>query len=56
MLPVTKSYLPDSAKYQAYLARIFESGWLTNRGPLLQELEQRLAEYLGVKHLILVAR
>lgn len=55
MITVTKSYLPNKAKYQAYVDRIFESGWLTNNGSLLQELESRLKNYLGVKHLILVA-
>lgn len=55
MIPVTKAYLPNKEKYQSYVDRIFESGWLTNNGSLLQELEQRLAAYLGVKNIILVA-
>ena len=55
MIPVTKAYLPNKEKYQSYVDRIFESGWLTNNGSLLQELESRLAEYLGVKNIILVA-
>lgn len=55
MIPVTKSYLPNKEKYQRYVDRIFESGWLTNNGSLLKELEQRLAKYLGVKNIILVA-
>ena len=55
MIPVTKAYLPNKKKYQGYIDRIYESGWLTNNGRLLQELEQRLKEFLGVKHLILVA-
>lgn len=55
MIPVTKAYLPNKAKYQSYVDRIFESGWLTNNGSLLQELEGRLADYLGVKNIILVA-
>ena len=55
MIPVTKAYLPNKEKYKAYIDRIYESGWLTNNGSLLQELEWRLKEYLGVKHLILVA-
>ncbi|MBP2281458.1 dTDP-4-amino-4,6-dideoxygalactose transaminase [Psychrobacter sp. PL19] len=55
MIPVTKAYLPNKDKYQSYVDRIFASGWLTNNGSLLQELEQRLAEYLGVKNIILVA-
>ncbi|GIU51272.1 aminotransferase DegT [Shewanella sairae] len=55
MIPVTKAYLPNKDKYKAYIDRIFESGQLTNSGPLLQELESRLAKYLGVKHVICVA-
>jgi len=55
MISVTKAYLPDKEKYQSYVDRIFQSGWLTNNGILLQELESRLAEYLGVRNIILVA-
>lgn len=55
MIPVTKAYLPNKEKYKGYIDRIYESGWLTNNGTLLRELEQRLQTYLGVKHLILVA-
>jgi len=55
MIPVTKAYLPNKEKYQSYVDRIFQSGWLTNNGSLLQELERRLANYLGVKNIILVA-
>ena len=55
MINVTQAYLPDKAKYQAHVDKLFETGWLTNNGILLRELEQRLAEYLGVKHIICVA-
>lgn len=55
MITVTKSYLPSKEKYKSYVDRIYESAWLTNNGGLVQELEQRLKSYLGVKNLILVA-
>lgn len=55
MIPVTKPYLPDQSKYQAYVGKIFDSGQLTNNGPLVNALEQRLCSYLGVKHVICVA-
>jgi len=55
MIPVTKAYLPDQKKYQEYVTKIFESGWLTNNGGFLQILEERLAKYLGVKNIICVA-
>ncbi|UCZ56534.1 DegT/DnrJ/EryC1/StrS family aminotransferase [Desulfurispirillum indicum] len=54
-IQVTKAYLPDKEKYKGYIDTIYESGWLTNNGPLVKQLEQRLQEYLGVKHLILVS-
>jgi len=52
---VTKTYLPSKEKYQKYVDKIYESGWITNNGPLVQELEKRLAEYLDVKNIVLVA-
>ena len=55
MINVTKTYLPNKEKYKQYIDEIYENGWITNNGPLLQKLEKRLAEYLGVKNIILVA-
>lgn len=55
MVHVTKIYLPDKEKYKSYVDKIYESGWLTNNGPLVQELEKRLEEYLGVKNLLCVS-
>ncbi|WP_234734309.1 DegT/DnrJ/EryC1/StrS family aminotransferase [Tellurirhabdus bombi] len=51
MINVTKSYLPDLDDYVGYLKGIWERVHLTNNGPLLQELEEQLKNYLGVKHL-----
>lgn len=47
--------MPNKEKYKKYIDRIFENGWLTNNGPLVQKLEKRLAEYLGVKNIVLVS-
>ncbi|MGP4789291.1 DegT/DnrJ/EryC1/StrS family aminotransferase [Psychrobacter sp. 1Y11] len=55
MIPVTKAYLPNKDNYQDYVEGIFRRGWLTNNGRLVKELENRLQNYLGVKHLIVVA-
>ena len=55
MINVTKTYLPNKEKYQKYVDEIYKSGWVTNNGPLVQELEKRLANYLGVKNIILVS-
>ncbi len=50
---ITKPFLPPLADYIPYLEEIWESQILTNNGPFHQELEQKLAEYLGVEHLAL---
>ena len=55
MINVTKTYLPDINKYKEYVDRIYASNYLTNYGPLVQELEEKLKSYLGVKNLILVS-
>ena len=55
MIPVNKPYLPAFEKYTKYLERVYEKAWLTNNGPLVQELKIRLEEYLGVKNLLPVA-
>jgi len=55
MINVTKTYLPNKKKYQKYVDEIFESGWITNNGQMVGKLEKRLAEYLGVKNIVLVA-
>lgn len=34
------------------LDQILENQWLTNNGPMVQELEQKIAERLGVKHCV----
>jgi dTDP-4-amino-4,6-dideoxygalactose transaminase len=54
MINVTKTYLPDKSRYIEYVNRIFETGWLTNNGQLVRELEKRLADYLGVENLLVV--
>lgn len=55
LIHVTKTWLPDRQKYIAYVERIYANGWVTNNGPLVRELEERLAAYLGVKHIVLTA-
>jgi dTDP-4-amino-4,6-dideoxygalactose transaminase len=52
---VTKTYLPPLEEYVRYLEGIWARGQLTNNGPLVKELEARLKEYLGVKHLFFVS-
>lgn len=55
MINVAKTYLPDKEKYKKYIDEIYENCWVTNNGTLVQKLEKRLAEYLGVKNIVLVS-
>lgn len=48
---VTKPALPPLDEFVPYLEEIWNNCWLTNNGPMHQELEKQLAEYLGVNYL-----
>lgn len=46
---------PNIGNREAFLQRvtqILDNQWLTNNGPMVQEFEQSIAKYLGVKHCI----
>ena len=47
---VTKSFMPPQEEYQKYISDIFARGVLTNQGPNVQELQNKLSEYLGVEN------
>jgi dTDP-4-amino-4,6-dideoxygalactose transaminase len=49
---VTKTFLPSLEEYSQQLKRVWKNGWITNNGELVRELEQKLKEYLGIKHLL----
>lgn len=50
---VTQPVLPELAEFIPYLEQIWANKILTNCGPLHQELEQKLCEYLGVDYISL---
>ncbi|MGD8777568.1 MAG: DegT/DnrJ/EryC1/StrS family aminotransferase [Ignavibacteria bacterium] len=52
---VTKPALPPLEDFIPYLKEIWENKVLTNNGKFHQQLENELAEFLGVKHLSLFA-
>lgn len=52
---VTSPLLPPLEEFMPYLEQIWRNKQLTNGGPFHQQLEQALADYLGVKHLCLFA-
>ncbi len=52
MINVTKTFLPPQDEYQAILSRAWNAGWMTNRGVLVRELEDKLKTYLGVSNIL----
>jgi dTDP-4-amino-4,6-dideoxygalactose transaminase len=52
MINVTKPFLPPYEEYQEYLKSIWERNWLTNNGPLVNELELQIKNYLGLQHML----
>ena len=55
IIPVTKPYLPDLSELNLLLKQVWESGIVTNMGPLARQLEQDLRSHLEVDSLLLVA-
>ena len=52
-ITVTSPLLPPLEEFIPYLQQIWDSKWITNNGQFHQQLEQALAEYLGVEYLSL---
>lgn len=52
-ITVTQPCLPPLEEFIPYLQKIWDNKWLTNNGPLHQQLEEELADYLGVKYISL---
>lgn len=50
---VTQPHLPPLEEFIPYLEQIWESKQITNNGPLHQQLEQALCDYLGVPQISL---
>jgi dTDP-4-amino-4,6-dideoxygalactose transaminase len=52
LINVTKTFLPPQEEYNAIVKRAWDAGWITNRGALVLELEEKLKNYLAVKNII----
>lgn len=55
MIPVTKPFLPPKEEYIKYIDDIWQRQWVTNNGPLVNELELKLKEFLGIKHILFLS-
>ena len=52
MINVTKTFLPPQEEYNAILKLAWDAGWITNRGALVLELEEKLKAYLLVPNIL----
>jgi dTDP-4-amino-4,6-dideoxygalactose transaminase len=52
MITVTKTFFPPLHEYELQLQRVWKNQWLTNRGELILELEEKLKTYLSVSNII----
>jgi dTDP-4-amino-4,6-dideoxygalactose transaminase len=52
MIQVTHPFLPPKEEYDFLLKGIWQRNWLTNNGPLVNDLELKLKDYLGLDHLL----
>ncbi len=55
MINISKPFLPPRHEYDKYIDGIWNRNWLTNDGPLVNELELKLKEYLNLNHLLFVS-
>ena len=54
-IEVTKTFLPPKHAYIKLLDRIWDSGWITNRGEIVQELEHQIGSYLSIDRVLATA-
>ncbi|MEZ4771119.1 MAG: aminotransferase class I/II-fold pyridoxal phosphate-dependent enzyme [Caldilineales bacterium] len=52
VLHVGRPNIGDRERLLARIGDMLDRRWLTNRGPFVEELEAKLATYLGVRHVI----
>lgn len=52
LIPVTKPFMPPIEEYESFVHGIWQREWLTNNGPLVNDLELKLKHYLKVPHLL----
>lgn len=49
---VTKTFLPKQDEYQKILSRSWEKSWITNRGELTLELENKIKSKYGISNIL----
>ncbi len=55
MIPVTKPFFPPIDEYQKIVQGIWQREWITNHGPLVNELELKIKGYLNIPHFLFLS-
>ena len=53
MITVTKTFLPPIEEYTKQVQRAWDNQWITNRGELVLELEEKLKKHLSVANILI---
>lgn len=54
-IEITRPFFPPREELDEYIDQIYKNQWLTNDGPLVQRLENKLCNYLELERLALVS-
>lgn len=54
MIPLNKPFLPPKSEFDEFVADIWNRNWLTNNGPIVQQFESEVSDYLGVERMLFV--
>lgn len=52
LIPITRPYMPDKAKFLERVSSLWNTRWLTHGGPLAQEFQNELSKRLKVPHTV----
>jgi dTDP-4-amino-4,6-dideoxygalactose transaminase len=55
-LHVGRPNIANRARFLELVGDMLDRCWLSNDGPLVQEFEQRIANYIGVEHIVATCR
>lgn len=54
-IPLNKPFLPEKKEYVSYINKIWQRNWLTNHGPMVQQFQNRVADFLNIPDFIFMS-
>lgn len=55
MIKLNKTFFPPIEEYNSQVQRIWNNQWVTNRGELVLELEEKIKDYLSISNIIVTS-